>query len=155
VDEHRQKRENGMTDAQAGATAETVIVETVRRHHPDVQAIYLFGGFGTEHQWPGGDVDIGLLLPPLKAKEVGHPALTGLPRELEDRLKKRIDLVNLRRVNTVLQKEVIMDNRRIFTGDRYAAEEFEMLVISYYQQLNQERAEIIADGLKKGRFHDV
>jgi hypothetical protein len=30
-----------------------------------------------------------------------------------------------------------------------------MLVISYYQQLNQERAEIIADGLKKGRFHDV
>jgi len=144
-----------VTETDSRNTAEEIIVETVRRRHPDVQAVYLFGGFGTEHQWPGGDVDIALLLPPLKAKKVRHPALTGLPQELENRLGKRIDLINLRRVNTVLQKEVIMANRRIFTGDLYAAEEFEMLVISYYQQLNQERAEIIADGLKKGRFHDV
>jgi predicted nucleotidyltransferase len=144
-----------MTKADAETTAETIIVETVRRHHPNTQAIYLFGGFGTEHQWPGGDVDIALLLPPLRAKEIRHLALTDLPHELEDRLGKRIDLINLRRVNTVLQKEVIMADRRIFTGDRYAAEEFEMLVISYYQRLNRERAEIIADGLKAGRFHNV
>ncbi|MFP4030303.1 MAG: hypothetical protein ACLFRG_03320 [Desulfococcaceae bacterium] len=68
-----------MTGADAEAAAEAVIVETVRRHHPDVRAAHLFGGFGTERQWPGGDVDTALLPPPLKAWEVGHLALTDLP----------------------------------------------------------------------------
>ncbi|MEA3396520.1 MAG: nucleotidyltransferase domain-containing protein, partial [Chloroflexota bacterium] len=69
-----------------------------------------------------------------------------------DLLKKKVDLINLRRVPTVLQKEVIAADRRIYHADEYAADEFEMLTLSYYQKLNEERAEIIEDALATGRF---
>jgi len=48
-----------------------------------------------------------------------------------------------------------MAERRIYTGDEYAAEEFEMLTLSYYQKLNEERAGVLAEGLRSGRFYDV
>jgi uncharacterized protein len=55
----------------------------------------------------------------------------------------------------VLQKEVVMADRRIFEGDLGAAEEFEMLTLSYYQKLNEERAGVIEDALARGRFHHL
>ena len=42
------------------------IIEAVLNHYPEVQAIYLFGSYDTEHEWPNSDVDIALLLPPEK-----------------------------------------------------------------------------------------
>ncbi|WP_298269797.1 nucleotidyltransferase domain-containing protein [Geobacter sp.] len=131
------------------------IIRTVLEHCPDVQAIYLFGSFGTEDEWPDSDVDIAMLLPPKEAKKAGLLAMSALQRALEKLLKREIDLINLRQVPTVLQKEVIAADRRIYDGDRIAAEEFEMLTLSLYQKLNEERAEIIASALTDGRFHDI
>ncbi len=45
------------------------IVQTVLRQYPDTQAIYLFGSYGTEDEWPDSDVDIALLLPPLGVRQ--------------------------------------------------------------------------------------
>jgi hypothetical protein len=66
-----------------------------------------------------------------------------------------VDVINLRRVSTVFKKEIVIADRRIYTGDRYGAEEFEMLTLSFYQKLNEERAGIIEKALKDGRFHQV
>ncbi len=66
-----------------------------------------------------------------------------------------MDLINLRQVSTVLQKEIIMADRRIFCADPYAAAEFEMLTLSYYQKLNKERAGILAEGLRSGSFYNT
>jgi uncharacterized protein len=153
MDRHRQTGKNVVTETPSERSASEIIAETVRRHYPEVQAIYLFGGFGTENEWPGSDVDIALLLPPRRAKHVGSLALSELRFELESLLEKEVDPINLRRVDTILRKEVVMADRRIFTGDRYAADEFEMLTISFYQRLNAERAEILRDGIETGRFY--
>jgi predicted nucleotidyltransferase len=131
------------------------LIQVVLRHYPDVQAIYLFGSYGTENERPDSDVDIALLLPPHTAKAVGSLALSELQSDLESLLRKPVDLINLRQVSTVFQKEIIMADRRIYTGDKSAAQVFEMLVLSFYQKLNQERAEIVAEGLRSGRFYDV
>lgn len=131
------------------------IVRTVLEHYPGVQAIYLFGSFGTEYEWPDSDVDIALLLPPDEAKRTEHLALSHARTALEGLLRKDVDLINLRQVSTVFQKEIIMAERRIFCADAYAADEFEMLVISLYQKLNEERAEVLAEGLRSGRFYKV
>jgi hypothetical protein len=48
-----------------------------------------------------------------------------------------------------------MADRRIYCGAEYAADEFEMLTLSFYQKLNQERREVLAEGLRGGRFHNV
>jgi len=129
-----------------------VIVHSILEHYPTVQAIYLFGTYGTADEWPDSDVDIAVLLTPQQAKAAGLLALSALRFELETSLKKEVDLINLRRVPTVLQKEVIAADRRIYQADEYAADEFEMLTLSYYQKLNEERAEIVEDALATGRF---
>ena len=53
----------------------------------------------------------------------------------------------------MFQKEVVIADRRIAAADEYAADEFELLTLSLYQKLNQERAEILKEGLRTGTFH--
>ncbi|MCZ7670644.1 MAG: hypothetical protein M5U34_27580 [Chloroflexi bacterium] len=48
-----------------------------------------------------------------------------------------------------------MAERRIFCADEYAADEFEMLTLSYYQKLNEERREILAEFARTGRAYPV
>jgi predicted nucleotidyltransferase len=131
------------------------ITRIVLEHYPSAQAIYLFGSYQTDDEWPESDVDVAILLPPKESKKVGSLAMSPLRFALESLLKKDVDAISLRRVSTVLQKEIVAADRRIYTADRYAAEEFEMLVLSYYQKLNEEGAEIVEQALKDGRFHDV
>lgn len=132
---------------------EANLIPIILESYPNTQAIYLFGSWGTEDEWPSSDVDMAVLLPPKEAKMVdpGHWNLVAL--RLGNVVHKVVDLLNLRYVSTVFQKEVIMANRRIYTGDENAADEFEMLTLSFYQKLNQERAEVLAEGLKNGRFY--
>ena len=132
-----------------------VIVRTILEHYPAVQAVYLFGTYGTEDEWPDSDVDIAVLLPPEEAKRVGHMALSDTHLALARLLGKDVDLVNLRQVSTVFQKEIVMADRRIYCASGYAADEFEMVVLSLYQKLNEERAEVLAEGLRSGRFYNV
>jgi predicted nucleotidyltransferase len=131
------------------------ITQTILAHFPDAQAIYLFGSYDTENEWPTSDVDIALLLPPTLAKQTDFWTLNDLRSALEQLLRKEVDLVNLRQVSTVFRKEIIMADRRIYCADQYAADEFEMLTLSYYQKLNEERAGILAEGLRSGRFYNV
>jgi len=134
---------------------ENNITPIVLKHYSNTQAIYLFGTYGTEDEWEESDVDLAILLPPKQAKEKKNMDLWDLREDLETLLDKTVDLINLRMVPTVLQKEIVMADRRIYTGDLYAAEEFEMLTLSYYQKLNEERKEIIEDALQTGRFYKV
>ena len=131
------------------------LTRIIQSHFSDIQAIYLFGSYGTEDQTPESDVDIALLLPHKEAKALDNLYNTELHSELENLLDAKVDLINLRRVNTVFQKEVIAADRRIYCSDNYASDEFEMLTLSLYQKLNEERAEIVEDAIKTGRFYDV
>lgn len=132
-----------------------LIVGTIQNRHPDVQAIYLFGSWGTEDEWPDSDVDIAMLLPPQTAKTLGVLDLIKTQNELSSVLHRPVDLLNLRQISTVFQKEVVMADRRIYTANEYAAEEFEMLTLSFYQKLNEERAEIMDEIRRTGRAYNV
>lgn len=81
------------------------LVQTIVKRYPETQAVYLFGSYGTGHEWPESDVDIAVLLPPEKAKNTGSLSVIDLQLELETLLKKQVDLINLRLVSTVFQKE--------------------------------------------------
>ena len=131
------------------------IVRIVLEHYPAAQAIYLFGTYGTADEWPDSDVDIAVLLPPDEAKRAGLMAMSNARVALEQSLGKDVDLINLRQVSTVFQKEIIMAERRILCPDAITADEFEILVLSRYQKLNEERADVLAEGLRSGRFYNV
>ncbi len=138
-----------------GDSEESVLRETVLRHYPEAQGIYLFGSHGTAGQRPDSDVDIALLLPFARAKEAGDLSLSPCRGDLEDALHRDVDLLNARRVSTVFQKEILASGRLIDRADPAAVDEFEMLALSDYQRLNEERREILEDALAGGRFHKV
>lgn len=131
------------------------IVDTVLRFYPDVQAIYLFGSSGTEYARPDSDIDLALLLPPLLAKSEKTLTLNACWSALVNILDRSVDLVNLRQVNTVFQMQIVETGRVIFEADRNAIGEFEMLTLSYYQKLQEERADIIADIAQSKRILNV
>jgi len=134
---------------------EARIVTVIVRHHPDVQAIYLFGSYGTEYERPESDIDIGLLLPHASARAAGNPALKACWSALVNLLDRPVDLINLRLVNTVFQQQVVQTGRRIFNADPTASDTFEMLTLSYYQKLQEERASIVAEILESKRILSV
>ncbi len=124
--------------------------------YPDTQAIYLYGTWGTEGQRQDSDLDIAVLLPPATVHSLDRLTWSRLSDEVAAAAKvEYADLIELRTVSVLLCKEVIAADRRIYCADKYAADEFEMLILSFYQKLNDERREIVESGLRDGRFYDV
>lgn len=129
--------------------------DRIRTAFPDVQAIYVFGSVALHEDTASSDVDIGVLLPHAAAVRTGSLRFSDLRYELEAILRRTVDLANLRRVSIVLQKEVLATGNRVYTRDRRAAEEYEMLVLSLYGKLNEERREILEEFARTGRAYAV
>jgi uncharacterized protein len=125
------------------------IVRILLEHYPSTQAIYLFGTHGMPDEWPGSDVDIAVLLPPEDAGP--HLMLTPCHCALADAFGKSVDLPNARRVSTVFQKEIVGSGRLLYSSDDNAVANFEMLTLSLYQKLNEERKAILESFEKTGR----
>lgn len=130
------------------------IAAIILKHYPDVQAVYVFGSYGTGNFRPDSDVDLALLLPPAQARRERTLHLSPCQAELQAVLGREVDLLNARQVSTVFQKEII-SGQRIYCADMYAADEFEMLTISYYQKLNEERQHILEAFYRTGRAYAV
>lgn len=128
------------------------IAKTVLNYYPDAEAIYLFGSYLTPDRQPDSDVDIAVLFRHEKAKLLKNIAASDCRDALEDVLKRRVDLINLRTANTVFQNEVIQNGRIIYQQNERTVDEFEMQVMSSYQKLNEERAGILEDILGSGRI---
>jgi predicted nucleotidyltransferase len=120
--------------------------------YPDVEAIYLFGSYLTPDQQQDSDVDIAVLFPREKAKLLRNLAMSDCQDALEKILKRTVDLINLRTVNTVFQNEIIQQGRIIYQQNERTVDEFEMQVMSFYQKLNEEREGILEDILETGRI---
>ena len=132
-----------------------LITKIILHHYPAVQGIYLFGSYDTDNVWPDSDIDLALLLPPEQAGKEKNLSLSQCRFDLEDVLSKEVDLLDVRQVSTVFQKEIIFGGRLLYCTDQCAVDEFEMLVISYYQKLNEERGEILKAFYKTGRAYAV
>jgi predicted nucleotidyltransferase len=133
----------------------TTIVEVIRQFYPDVQAVYLFGSYGTQYERRDSDVDIALLLP--YPQSIKNPTLTLSPccSALEVALSRTIDLINIRMVSTVFQNEILNSARVLFNRDQDVELYFEMMVLSSYQKLNEERKDILESFFQTKRAYDV
>lgn len=100
-------------------------------------------------------MDIALLLPHNAAKTAGPLVMSPLRFSLEKHLHRPMDLVNLRRVSTVFQKEIIAKGIRMFCANDDEADLFEALVLSLCGKLNEERAEILASLGETSRAYSV
>jgi len=129
---------------------EKKIADILKRFYPDLVAIYLFGSRADGTARKDSDLDVAVLFPPeLRIREALN--FSDARYALEKALNLNVDLLNLNEINTVMQKEVIRYDRRIFSSDDYKAETFEMLTLSYYGKLNEERADILIEVKESGK----
>jgi predicted nucleotidyltransferase len=131
------------------------IVRIILGHYPATQAVYLFGTYGTPDERPDSDVDIAVLLPPEESRKLPHMMMTPCHYALADALGRSVDLLNAREVSTVCRKEIVGSGRLIYDADDGAVAEFEMLTLSYYQALNEERRAILEAFHETGKAYAV
>ena len=141
-----------MTSEHRSAPADDPIDRIVIEAHPDAQAMYRYGTWGTASERPDSDVDVAVLLPHGAAKRVDRwqwhllsVAVAGAAGA------EHADLVNLRRADTSLQAEILRTGRLTYSSDDDARLDFESLVLSMYQKLHAERAGIRAAIVGSGR----
>lgn len=120
-----------------------VQLETAIRHIqtsvPGLIALYSFGSQSRGVARPDSDVDLAVLasipIPELRRFE--------LAQELATQLHRDVDLVDLRRVSTVMRMQVLSTGVCLKAPDEPARQEFEMYTYSDYARLNEERREIL------------
>ena len=140
-----------MTGNDAGA-----LVDGLRRFileaHPATEPIYLYGTWATAAQRADSDLDVAVLLPHGEATRVDRWQWHLLAVKLAGAAgTEHADLVNLRRADTTLQAEILRTGRVVYCRDDDGRLEFETLVLSMYQKLNDERAGIRAAIVESAR----
>ena len=124
-------------------------VELVREAIPDVVAVYAFGSRAHGTSRSESDLDLAVLAPRRLPAELRWT----LQEQLARRLRVNVDLIDLRSVPTVMQKEIVATGNVVFGLDAPARRAFEGLVFSSYARLNEERREILQRVLEDGRVH--
>ncbi len=139
-------------EKQSVAAADDRINRLVLDAHPDAQAVYRFGTWGTASERPESDVDVAVLLPHGAAMRVDRWQWHLLAVEIAGAVRaEHADLINLRRADTSFQAEILRTGRLTCCSDDDARLGFEALVLSMYQKLNAERAGIRAAIVGSGR----
>lgn len=120
------------------------IVDAILTVYPDTEAVYRFGSWGTKHQRADSDLDIAVLLPHETAVDRDPEQWLALVCDLADEADTdRVDLVNLRTANTILQFEILRSGGAVYVGDEDARRTYEVLVLSKYHDLNVWRKPIV------------
>ncbi len=131
------------------------IVATIRDHLPLVQAVYVFGSCADGSARADSDLDLAVLLPHRVARETGSFVGSDLKAHLEAVAGREVDLVNLRLVSTVFRTAIATTGTPLLVADRRAVDEFEMITLTLYQKLNEERAEILRSVRADGKAYAV
>ena len=103
--------------------------------------VVVYGSQATGKAAEGSDVDLAILL----NQTASTYDLWNAAQTLACQIHKDVDLVALRDVTTVLQKEVVEHGVWLLKEDAFACDLFETHVFSKYQQLQEERRDIIND----------
>lgn len=119
------------------------LVQAVQNLLPEVRLVYLFGSQTDGSATLTSDIDVAVLL----EKKLDPVARFDLEQTLAIEFSQDVDLVDLLTASTVLQNQVIMKGELLF-GSEDEQTKFEMQVMSMYQHLNEERADILQEYLK-------
>ena len=103
-----------------------------------VKAIYLFGSYASGLATKKSDIDIAILMD----KKIAPVQRWQIESELADELSRDVDLVDLLNASTVMQNQIIQQGICIYDDEKNACF-FEIQVMSMYQHLNEERADIL------------
>jgi len=118
----------------------TKLCQLILQKLPELELIFLFGSQASNTATDKSDIDVAIL---------GNHKIDAIQRwniaeELAIELNVSVDFVDLLSASTVMQNEIIHNGICIY-DPKNKENEFAMQIMSMYQHLNYERAEIIDD----------
>jgi uncharacterized protein len=107
----------------------------IRAVLPDATAAWLFGSSARGMARQDSDIDVAVMF---EASKSTNPwQLRQQAVELAAIWGRDVDLVNIRLVPCVLQKEIIQDHQRLFALDTEAADNYELFSLAQYRDYNE------------------
>ena len=114
------------------------IVTQIQALIPDVEAIYLFGSCADGTALAQSDVDIAFL----NECEIDDVRRWEIANELALSLKRDVDLIDLKKSNTIFRVEILSTAKRLYCRNLSKVEAFESLAYSFYVRFKEERRAI-------------
>jgi len=124
------------------------IINEIDNAIPNLFGVYLFGSRARSMENSESDWDLAFLADSI----VTSKEIWGVKTGIEAKLDIDIDLIDLNTDNLVLRAQVLRDGRLVLAKNKAKLEEFEYLTLSFYQKLNEERAEILKDIKRSGKI---
>jgi len=138
-----------MPNAERGTARLAALVETLVAAIPEATTVYLYGSEAAGEASSSSDLDLAVV-----AAEAIAPRRIAEAREvLAETARRDVDLIDLARVPTVMQAQVVSRGTILRDADPAHRERFETRVYSAYARLNEERREILERIQREGRIH--
>lgn len=102
------------------------------------ELIYIFGSYSENKERKDSDIDLAFL----SEDEVGEYQIFLLAQKLADKLKKEVDLIDIKQASTVFKMQIIQ-GKLIYNANNYKKMEFELKTLREYAKLNEERKEVL------------
>lgn len=117
------------------------IVEFLTKKYK-LKVVILFGSYARNTQNAVSDIDIAIMLN-------DNIKIEKIQDELEDLLKKEVDLINLNNINDSFRYEILMNGKVLYTSNELEFEMYKIDMFREYLELNESRQEII-NNIKNG-----
>jgi predicted nucleotidyltransferase len=126
-----------------------VIIECLEKNLQEIQGVYLFGSFGTDSAHSKSDVDIAVLCPSKLSFEIKEKITTALAIAL----RREVDLVELRYVDTFFQEEIIKTGKCIAVYDRMLLERYKDYIYCSAMEFREFRRPHVEEILARGSLY--
>lgn len=117
------------------ATARDVLLDWL----PGAWAVYVYGSFARGDAGPDSDLDLAVLLPPDQALEMPWDIAT----RVAERVRREVDLVDLRRASDVLRMQVLKHGRILHNARPGEVLAWEAQAITRYAHYRREVAALM------------
>jgi uncharacterized protein len=113
--------------------------------------IIVFGSFAKQLTHKDSDIDISVYN---KDNLYTTYEVFMIAQELADILKTDVDLIDFRSASTIFQAQIVTTGKVIYSNDEVLRMNVEMLTLSMYAKLNEERKSIIQKVDESGTIYE-
>lgn len=137
-------------EAASDAAIHQAIASGIEASGLDPVAVYLHGSRGTDWEREESDWDFAILGAAQLTWEQRQCFLQALSQGLR---ASSLDLADLHQCDTVFAAHVVTEGQPVYESNEAARQNFEMLTLSKYARLNEERCGILEDIRQRGTVY--
>lgn len=110
----------------------------------ELSLIYLFGSFAKGEGREDSDVDLAIY----PEEDISPYDLFIISNKLSFKIKKDVQIVNLKEIDTVFATQIVGNREELYCGDKALMENYNVRVFKDYAKLNEER-QVVLDAIER------